>query len=119
MKKYKVCFESLKIDPCFAFRLSDAEIDEIEKKIETRIKEIESIITAPDFCGCAYNNKSFWESVTKSTRTGETFQHTYFYQDKPSYHTSIEEGKTDKDRFFRDIAQNSFFRNLKLTVYVK
>lgn len=117
MKKSKLTLESLKIDPLVFFLGSEEEAEKAERAENARIEEIKKIINAPDFCGLAYNNKSFWESVTKSTRTGETFQHTYFYKGDPSHHTSLEEGKTDPERFYRDIAQNSFFCNLKLTIY--
>lgn len=117
MKKSKLTLESLKIDPLVFFLGSEEEAEKAERAENARIEEVKNIINAPDFCGLAYNNKSFWESVTKSTRTGETFQHTFFYKDTPSYHTSFEEGKTDPTKFYREIAENSFFSNLKLTIY--
>lgn len=82
MKENIITFESLNIDPCYAFIFSDEEIEAAERKEEERAEELERVFFAPGFIAAEYKHKSgAREILHRSTRNGVYFQLSFIAAD--------------------------------------
>ena len=82
MKEKIISFESLNIDPCYAFICSDEEIEAAERKEAARAEELKAVFFAPDFIAAEHRTESgAREILHRSTRPGVYFQLSYIAAD--------------------------------------
>lgn len=117
MKKKKIVFESLKIDPMIFFTGSDAEIEAAERMQEERQNEIKMLLENENFMSLSFQTfNGLWEAITPATRPGEKWQHTFFYKANPNYHESTTDERSEKEMLW-SIAGKSFYKNLHITLF--